>query len=191
MSDDAEPIEKIAVEQKKDAAAKPPVSRLRKWGKRLGIAFGVFIVIFMVASNVFLRTRLFRNAMAFDPEAMTMDYAGAYSWFPCRVHVDKLTIRGSDSHVQWFLTVERADVFVWPLAFAKQRIHTSFTSAEGVTFHVRTRYAPEDVTPELIAALPKIPGFPDPPLIVPIPPPPSDADYKLWGPDLEEVTADH
>ena len=170
--------------------AKPP-SRLRRWGKRLGITLLVLLAVIMVVSNIFLRTRLFRNLMAFDPEAMTMEYTSAYSWFPGRVHVENLQIRGSDSHVQWLLTVDHADTFIEPLEFAKQRIHAWHCSADGVTFHVRTRYAPEDITPELMDALPKIPGLADPPLKIPVPPPPSDKDYNLWGADLEEVTADH
>jgi hypothetical protein len=166
-------------------------SRARIWTKRIAIGVAVLWVIVVAGSNVFLKTSLFKDLMAFDPQAMTMEYESAYSWFPFRVHVDNLTVRGSDSHVQWLLTVDHADTFIWPWDFAKHRIHSSETHATGVSFVVRTRFAPEEITPDLLVNLPRIPGFSDPPLKIPVPPPPSDVDYNLWSADLEEVTADH
>jgi hypothetical protein len=166
-------------------------SRLRKWSKRIAIAIAALWIFAVVGGNIFLKSGLFKSLMAFDPEAMTMEYESAYSWFPLRVHVDNLTVRGSDSHVQWLLTVDHADTFIWPWDFGRQRIHTSETHATGVSFVMRTRHAPGDVGPDLLTSLPHIPGFSDPPLTVPIPPPPSDKDYNLWSVDLEQVTADH
>jgi hypothetical protein len=166
-------------------------SRARRWVKRIAIAFAALYVLGVALGNIFLRTNLFKSLMAFDPEAMTMEYESAYSWFPLRVHVDNLTVRGSDSHVQWLLTVDHADTFVWPWDFARQRIHTSETHASGVSFVLRTRFTPGEITPELQTSLPRIPGFSDPPLAVPIPPAPSDKDYNLWSVDLEQVTAEH
>lgn len=176
---------------KKEISKTKKPSRGRRWVKRILIVIAALWVIAIVGGNIFLRTNLFKSLMAFDPQAMTMEYESAYSWFPLRVHVDNLTVRGSDSHVQWLLTVDHADTFVWPWDFAKQRIHTSETHATGVSFVVRTRFAPGEITPDLLTSLPRIPGFSDPPLEIPIPPAPSDKDYNLWSADLEEVTADH
>ncbi len=166
-------------------------SRARIWTKRIAIGVIALWVIVVAGGNVFLRTNLFKNLMAFDTQAMTLEYEAAYSWFPFRAHVENLTVRGSDSHVQWLLTVDHADTFIWPWEFAKHRIHTSETHASGVSFVARTRFAPEEITPDLLVSLPRIPGFSDPPLKIPVPPPPSDEDYDLWSADLEEVTADH
>ncbi|MEO7111429.1 MAG: hypothetical protein ABI183_13405, partial [Polyangiaceae bacterium] len=186
----------ITIPSSSDEAKKNPSkgiasSRARRWAKRIAIGLAVLYVFLVVGGNVFLKTNLFKSLMAFDPQAMTMEYESAYSWFPLRVHVDNLTVRGSDSHVQWLLTVDHADTFVWPWDFARQRIHTSETHANGVSFVVRTRFAPGEITPDLLTSLPRIPGFSDPPLQIPIPPPPTDKDYNLWSVDLEEVTADH
>ncbi|HEX7666362.1 MAG TPA: hypothetical protein VF407_17670, partial [Polyangiaceae bacterium] len=160
-----------------------------KWGKRIGWTVVGVLVFFLVASNVMLRTRIFRDIMAFDPESMTLEYESAYSWFPGRIHVDGLSIRGSDSHVQWLITVEHADTFMNPFSFARQRFSASHATAEGVTFHMRTRKATGDLTPEMLASIPKIPGFAEAPIIVPVPPAPTDADYKLWSVDLESIEA--
>jgi hypothetical protein len=173
------------------ATKKNSPTRLRRWAKRIAIGFAIFWIVVVAGSNVFLKTSLFKDLMAFDPQAMTMEYSSAYSWFPCRVHAENLTVRGSDSHVQWLLTVDHLDTFIWPWEFAKQRIHASHVHANGVSFVVRTRFAPGEITPDLLTSLPRIPGFSDPPLTIPIPPPPSDADYNLWSANLEEVTADH
>ena len=159
------------------------------WGKRLAIAFVVCLALFMIASNVILRTRIFRDWMAFDPESMTMEYDSAYSWFPGRVHVDNLRVRGSDSHVQWYVTIAHADTFMNPFAFARRRFSASHAHADGVTFRLRSRFLPDEATPELLASLPKIPGFADPPFVMPVPPDPADPDYVLWSVDLEDVTA--
>ena len=167
----------------------PRKFRFATWGKRLAIALATFFVLFMIASNVILRTRLFRDWMAFDPESMTMEYDSAYSWFPGRVHVENLRIRGSDSHVQWYVTIAHADTFMNPFAFARRRFSASHAHADGVTFRLRSRFLPDEMTPELLASLPKIPGFADPPFAMPVPPDPADPDYVLWSVDLEDVTA--
>lgn len=159
------------------------------WGKRVAITVAVLLAAFMIVSNVMLRTRAFRDLMTFDPESMTVDYDSAYSWFPCRIHVENLRVRGSDSHVQWLVTVARADTFMNPLALARRRFSASHATASGITVRLRTRFLPDDVAPERLAALPEIPGYADPPLVVPVPPDPADPDYALWSVDLEDVTA--
>ncbi|MEO8800327.1 MAG: hypothetical protein ABI551_20715, partial [Polyangiaceae bacterium] len=163
--------------------------RALKWGKRIAWAVGGLFVFLLVASNVMLRTRMFRDIMAFDPQAMTLEYKSAYSWFPGRIHAEGLSIRGSDSRVQWLIKVDSVDTFMNPFAFAKRRFSASHTTAEGVTFHMRTRYATGEVTQEMLASLPIIPGFAEAPIEVPVPPPPSDEDYKLWSVSLESVHA--
>src|ERR1700678_780505 len=67
------------------------------------------LVVYLVAMNVFLGTRLFRNAISYDPGSLLVDYDKAYSLWPGRIHVEGLVIRGRDRNVEWSLVLDRCD----------------------------------------------------------------------------------
>ncbi|MGD0523919.1 MAG: hypothetical protein ABSE49_02180, partial [Polyangiaceae bacterium] len=145
--------------------------------------------VYLIGINVFLRTRLFRNLISEDPTTMLVEYTSAYSVIPGRAHVEGLRIRGSDSNVQWILTLDRCDLHFGVLDFAHQRFHASHVRGDGVSMRVRQKEA--SFTAEEAAALPPVPGFTDPPIAGPKPPPLTDAQYNLWSIWLEDVVADH
>jgi hypothetical protein len=120
---------------------------------------------------------------------MLVDYASAYSWIPGRVHVEGLKIRGSDSSVQWVLRIDKCDFSFAPLELAHRRFHASHVRGVGLTFRVRLRV--DSATPEHLAALPPVPGFGDFPhrKAGVQPPPPTDAEYRLWSIQLDDVDA--
>ncbi len=145
--------------------------------------------IYLVGINVLVRTRMLRSALSADPEEMLVDYASAYSWVPGRVHVEGLTVRGSDSNVQWILGIDKCDFRFSPFDFLKRRFHASHVRGEGLTFRVRLRV--DSATPDHLAALPPVPGFPEFPHRKPGPEPPplTDAQYHLWSIQLDDVDA--
>jgi hypothetical protein len=145
--------------------------------------------LYLVAMNVFLRTRLFRNLISEDPTAILVDYTSAYSIVPGVVHAEGLRIRGSDSNVQWILTIDRCDLHLGVLDFAHKRFHASHVRGDGVSMRVRQKAS--SFTAEEAAALPPVPGFTDPPMAAPKGPPLTDAQYDLWSIWLEDVVADH
>jgi hypothetical protein len=151
------------------------------------------VVLYLVAMNIFLRTRLFRNLINFSPETMRVDYASAYSLFPGRIHVDGLRIRGSDSMVQWILVLDHCDFRLWPTDVLKRRFHASHIRGDGASFRMRLRLEEEQATRKVVAALPPVPGFSDPPYLRIGPPkaPLTDADYNLVSIQLDDVVADH
>jgi hypothetical protein len=156
------------------------------------IVAGLFLA-YLAAINLFLGTRLFRNTVSVDPDSFLLDYASAYSIVPGRVHVDGLTIRGGGRHVQWILTIDTADVVVAMTDLLRKRFHASRVRVNGFTIRVRVRIDPESATPELLAALPPVPGFADPPYtdVGPEPPPVTDAQYDAWSVQLEDVDVEH
>jgi len=163
---------------------------LLRWVVRLVIAAVALVVFYVVAMNVFVRTRLFRNAIDFKPDAFTIEYTNAYSLFPSRIHVDNLTIRGRDSSVEWILTIDHADFRASILELLHHRFTAHHVRGDGVSFRVRLYVDPQDVTPELMEELPPVPGFSDPPLNPEGPLPTlTDAQYNLWSVDLEDVDA--
>ena len=77
----------------------------RRWASRILRLF-VFVVVggwglYLVGMNAFVRTRLFRNLISEDPNAILVEYSSAYSVVPGHIHVNALRIRGRDSHVEW------------------------------------------------------------------------------------------
>jgi hypothetical protein len=162
--------------------------KLARWAAVLlaGVA-----LLYLAGMNVFLRTRLFRNVISADPNMIVVDYSTAYSWWPGRIHAEGLSIRGRDSHVEWILRLDRCDLRVSFVDLARRKFHAEHVRADGVSMRVRLRA--DVVTPETMAALPPVPGFPDPPLkdVGPPSPPLTDADYDLWTIELDDVVAEH
>ena len=160
-----------------------------RWAAWIGGAIAGLIAIYLVGINMLVRTHLLRSALSADPEEMLVDYASAYSWIPGRVHVEGLKIRGSDWNIQWVLGIDKCDFNFSPLDFAHRRFHASRVRAEGLTFRVRLRV--DSATPEHLAALPAVPGFADFPNRKPgpQPPPPTDAQYRLWSIQLDDADA--
>jgi len=164
--------------------------RLLRW--TIGAVAALFLV-YVVGINVFLRTHAFRSLLNSDPKSLLLDYTSVYSLFPGSVELEGLTIRGSDTHIEWHLGIERCHVQVSLHDLARHRFHASRVRADGVSFRVRLRVPRGTVDPEHVAALPEIAGFPDPPYMEPGPhaPPLTDAEYDLWSVLLEDVDADH
>jgi hypothetical protein len=166
---------------------------LRRWLFRLlGLGVGI-LGLYLIAMNVFLRTTLFRRLMSYSPDDVLIDYTSAYSLFPGRIHADGLRIRGSDSMVQWILVIDHCDFRLWPLDLIHRKFHASHVRGDGMSFRLRMKLSDADATPKLVAALPPVPGFSDPPykLIGPREAPLTDDNYNLVGIQLDDVVADH
>jgi len=166
------------------------------------VAVAIVAISYLVAVNLLLRTRLLRNAISGSPlnfamdgtsAALHLEYASAYSIVPGRVHIDGLTIRGRERTVEWFLSLDHADVAVSLVDLLRRSFHATRLRSSGFAIRARLRLDPVGATPEVLAALPPIAGLTDPPIldIGPSPPPLTDANYKLWMVDLEDVDVEH
>ena len=145
-----------------------PMRPARGWriAKKLAKGVALLLVVaalsYLVGMNVFLRTHLFRDAVGADPEALLIDYASAYSVWPGRIHVEGLSIRGRDSNVEWILLIDRCDFRVSLADLAHTKFHAHRVRGDGLSLRIRLRT--DTATPERMAALPPVPGFPNPPL---------------------------
>ncbi len=176
-----------------------------RWRRRVGAALLLVIalaVFYLVVVNVLLRTRLLRNTISGahsnfgitgTPAALRLDYDGAYSIVPGRVHIDGLTIRGRERTVEWFLSLDHADVAISLFDLLRRSFHATRLRSSGFSLRARLRLDPAAATPQVLAALPPIAGLADPPILDygPEPPPLTDATYKLWMVDLEDVDVEH
>ena len=166
-----------------------PTRPLRRWLRWAAWALAATWALYLVAMNVFVRTRLLRTLLSTDPMSLRVDYASAYSIVPGRVHVTGLHIRGRDSNIEWILVIDRCDFTVRFADFIHRRFHADDVHGDGLSLRVRQREP--SFNPDEMAALPPVPGFSDPPYSGPKPPPITDARYNLWSVWLEGVVADH
>ena len=176
--------------------------RWRKFFKRVFVTVAIVCVSYLVVANVLLRTRLLRNvvsgssvsfAVLGNSTDLRLDYASAYSIVPGRVHVDGLTLRGRERRVEWFLTLDHADVAISLRDLLHHTFHATRLRSSGLAIRARVRLDRVDATPDIVAALPPIAGFADPPLLDEgsDPPPLTGATYNLWAVDLEDVDVEH
>lgn len=168
-------------------ATRRPIARLV-----VALAASVLAValLYLAGMNVFLRTRLFRDAVSAEGGSLRVEYASAYSSWWGRIHAEGLVIRGRDSNVEWVLAIDHCDFRESFFDLLRRRFHASHVRGTGLTFRVRQRL--EAVTPAA-AMLPPVPGFLDPPRadVGPQPAALSDADYNLWSIQLDDVVAEH
>lgn len=159
--------------------------------RRVALLLAGVALLYLVAMNVFLRTRLFRDAIGFDPDMLVVDYSSAYSLWPGSIHAEGLSIRGRDSNVEWLLRLDRCDFQVSLTDLAHQKFHAGHVRGDGLSFRVRLRQ--DAVSDETLSALPPVPGFDYPPLrdVGPEDPPLTDATYHLWSIELDDVVATH
>jgi hypothetical protein len=108
----------------------PPVAlrprgarRFRPWLARAVWVLGGTWALYLLAMNVFVRTRILRDLISADPASMVVEYTGAYSVVPGRIHVEGLRIRGRDSNIEWILTLDRCDFRVFVADFFHRRFH--------------------------------------------------------------------
>lgn len=176
------------------------------WRRLAAAALGsaaIATVLYLVTANILLRTGLLRNAisgsklhfaLSGQSTALRLDYRSAYSLMPGRVHVEGLSIRGRERDIEWFVFLDRADVDVAFMPLLHRTFHATGVQASGLSVRARLRLTHANATSDLVAALPTIPGFADPPLLDdegPAPPPLTDAAYNLWTIDLEDVDVEH
>lgn len=185
----------------------PPQSRPTRirWGRfarRALYAFAILMVLYLLAVNVLLTTRLLRDAvsgssvgfaLSGSSSDLRLDYTSAYSVIPGRVHLEGLSIRGRDQSVEWRLTLDHADASVSLLGLLHHTLHASRVRASGFTMRARLRLDRARATPDVVGALPPISGLADPPLRDGRPPAPplTDASYDLWTIQLEDIDVQH
>jgi hypothetical protein len=164
------------------------------WGKGVALAAALLLglpLVVVATLNVFIGTRLLRSALSGDPDSLLVDYTRAYSLWPGRVHVEGLVLRGRDRNVEWSLVLDRCDFQEHFFDLFHRQFHVGPVTCDGLSLRLRQRKA--SWTPAEKAATPPVPGFSDPALPEPGPPPPplTDANYKLWSIRLDDVVATH
>ncbi len=170
-----------------DGARRRPLERLGFAVLLLGAAFAV---IYLVAANVVLRTRLLRDLVSDGPD-VELSYESAYSVWPGLVHVRGLGLQIQNYADQLSITAESGLVQVSLHDLLFRRFRATSVSIAGLSFRYRDKLPAGEIGAPRVAAYPPITGFPDPPVLVGERPAPTpDKDYDQWNIGLENVRAE-
>jgi hypothetical protein len=149
-----------------------------------------FAVLYLVAANILLRTRLLRDVVS-RGDSVELDYASAYSVWPGLVHVRGLALEVQDYENQLSVAADSSVVKIRLHDLLFRRFHASSVALSGLAFRFRQKVEPRDGMRPHVAAFPPIAGFPDPPVLMGEEPPPvPDAEYDLWQIALDEIDAE-
>ena len=132
-----------------------------------------------------LTTGQLRRWVNHDPDKLRLEYASASGWFPWDVRVSGLELRSRDPNVEWYFRMDEARLAFAPLELLAHRFHITRVRARGLAYRLRVRIPKAEASAAHFAALPPIPGFPDPPFQDAGPePPPSAHPFEIVVDDL-------
>lgn len=172
-----------------DGAPPSPFSRQRLVLAVLLVS-AAFAVIYLVAANVILRTRLLRDMVSEGPD-VELDYESAYSVWPGLLHVRGLELQVQDYRHQFALEADSGQITVSLYELVLKRFHATSVSLAGLSFRLRDKLPAAEVNDRRVAAYPPIPGFPELPLLVGEEPPPiPDHAYDKWAIAVEDIRAE-
>jgi len=189
------------VAKNEEKGRKEPPTRRRSLGGRalrLARAAGVAVLateaFYLAAMNGFLSTPLFEEAIDGTPLVVDIHYARGWSFFPTRIHAKGLSIRGTDSHVEWILRFDEVEFDCSLLALARREFHVTRARGSGITFRARLKVASPEATDALVESLPPIDSLGPVGLIPSDPRSPADWDDKqwhLWTVEIDDAVAEH
>jgi hypothetical protein len=165
----------------------------RRFWILLALLVAGIAVLGCLAAHLVVSTRLLRRWVNGTPQQLLLEYDGASSWIPGVLRIRGLSMRGSDSNVQWFFRMEKATITVSLLDLFRKRFHATRVRAEGLVFRLREKEKKSETSAAHAALLPPIAGFSDPPLATAEaePPPASKtALKKFWTVQVEDLVAD-
>jgi hypothetical protein len=149
---------------------------------------------YLLAMNAFLSTPLFEKAIDGTPLIVDIHYTRGWSFFPTRIHARGLSIRGTDSHVEWILRFDEVDFDCSLLALARQQFHVTRARGSGITFRARLKVAAPAATDAHVASLPPIDSLGPVGFIPSEPPSPAkwnDKAWHLWTVEIDDAIAEH
>ncbi|HKC26248.1 MAG TPA: hypothetical protein VKF32_16015, partial [Thermoanaerobaculia bacterium] len=116
----------------------------------------------VLGTNVVLKVKL-RSWVNDDPESTFLTYDDASSDAPGRILVKNVVLRSRDLNAEWIARVGEARLTVSLLDLARRRFHATSVRGSGLSYRLRRRLRPDEITPQVVEGLPPIEGFPSPP----------------------------
>jgi hypothetical protein len=154
------------------------------------VALALLFVVHGAVTRSLLSGGRLRSWINTTPETTLLDWDEAVSTVPGRLQVKNLKIRGSDVNVQWIIRLAEARVDYSVLALLTRTFRVSAVRGSGLTFRLRQKLEPADVSEAKVALLPPIDGFSDPPLRRPEPEVAADDGGRPWTVDVRGIAID-
>ncbi len=178
-----------------EAGRKSPWGRARRVLVIVAIALVGGEAFYLVAMNVFLSTSLFERFIDATPDVVDIHYTRGWSLLPTRVHAKNLSIRATDSHVEWILRFDDVEFDCSLLDLARHReFHANWARGSGITFRARLKAESPGATREYLRDLPTIDSL-GPLAFVPSDPPYpgmwDDEKWHLWTVRIDDAIAEH
>ncbi len=133
------------------------------------------LAVYAAAARWLLSGPRLRALINTDPVSLTLDYDEATSFWPGRVAIRNLRIRGSDHNVEWMIRLAEARVDYSVFALASRTFRAERLRGSGLSFFLRRKREAGEATASTLSVLPPIPGFADPP----------QRSLEAQGPDAE------
>ena len=151
----------------------------------IAAAAAALVILYVAGARWLLSGPKLRSWINTDPVSMQIEYDEAVSPWPGRLVLKNLRIRASDDNVQWIIVLEHAKVDYSVLALFRKTFRPVWLRGSGLSFRLRNKLDPKELDPRVIALLPPVPGFSDPPLRT-APKPPVDPG-KPWSIDVRNI----
>jgi hypothetical protein len=148
------------------------------------------LAVYALAARSLLSGPRLRALINADPVSLTLDYDEATSFWPGRLTIKNLRIRGSDQNVQWVIRLAAARVDYSVLALVTRTFRAKRLRGTGLSFSLRQKLEPAESKTADASVLPAVPGFADPPLRsaeVPV----AEAAGNPWRIDVRSILIDH
>jgi|GEM_PF-6355257 len=98
-------------------------SKFKQWFKRIFIALVLLELIYLVAFNILLNTTyLQKQVNDLEPEKFQLQWESAWTPYPTRVHIEKLTASGASSSKEWQTDIDTASASLSMLALMGYKV---------------------------------------------------------------------
>ena len=152
------------------------------------LASGILLLAYAGATRWILSGRRLRSWINTHPETSMLDYDEAVSFWPGRLRLRNLRIRGSDPNVEWIVVLEEARVDYSIAALLTRTFRVDRVRGSGLSFRLREKLdSSAALKPPRF--LPPIAGFPDPPIRRPMPEAPTQ-DGHPWTVDVRGLSVE-
>ncbi|MDG2526124.1 hypothetical protein P6166_12235 [Stenotrophomonas sp. HITSZ_GD] len=135
---------------------RPRWNALPRWLRGSLLAVVSLYLLYLLAANLFLNTGLAPWAINRKPERFTLHWDRAVSWWPGRVDVHGVRLRGHVMHVRWHIDAARARGQIALLPLLRREVHMPTIEADEVTGGTRRDDGPP-IEPQ--APIPGHPGW--------------------------------
>jgi hypothetical protein len=147
--------------------------------------------LWMVAIHVFLWTPLLRNLINEHQQTVHIEYHQGWSIWPGRVHIDGLVLTVQDHFQQFRLAIDELDTTVVLYQLPSRKFHAEKVRAKGITFAMRRRLPPGELTQDALRGLPLIDNMPPLPLMeIDAEDETPDSRYTMFSVWLQDIRGD-